>query len=67
LAEWFFEQWTKDGEVIVDLYAGAGFSIIAAHNLNRRCFACEISPNYGAVILQRFSDAFGTIPELVTE
>ena len=65
LAEWFFEKWTKEGEIIVDLYAGAGFSIIAAHNLNRRCYAMEISEKYGAVILERFFTATGITPELI--
>ena len=40
-------------------------AIIAAHNLNRRCYAMEISPNYGAVILERFQTVTGITPELI--
>lgn len=46
---------------IFDPFCGSGTTIIAAHNLSRRCYAMEISPAYGAVILQRFSDAFPEI------
>lgn len=52
-------------KIIFEPFAGSGTTIIAAHNLNRRCYAMEISPAYGAVILQRFQDATGITPELV--
>jgi len=44
---------------------GHGTTIIAAHNLNRRCYAMEISEKYSAVILQRFEDATGIKGELI--
>ena len=53
--------------LIYDAFAGSGTTIIAAHNLNRRCYAMEISEKYGAVILERFFTATGIQPELVTE
>ncbi|MFI3137721.1 MAG: DNA methyltransferase [Methylococcaceae bacterium] len=56
---------TKENEIVLDLFLGGGTTIIAAHNLNRRCFAMEISEKYGAVILQRFLDATGIQPELL--
>lgn len=52
------------GGIYYEPFAGSGTTIIAAHNLNRRCFAMEISEKYGAVILQRFLDATGIQPEL---
>ena len=52
------------GNIIVDIFAGSGTTIIAAHNLNRRCYAMEISEKYGAVILERFYTATGIQPEL---
>jgi len=54
-----------DINLIVDYFAGSGTTIIAAHNLNRRCYAMEISPNYGGVILERYFTATGITPELV--
>ena len=62
-------EWTieimKSGLIILDPFAGSGTTIIAAHNLNRRCFAMEISEKYGAVILERFFTATGITPELI--
>jgi site-specific DNA-methyltransferase (adenine-specific) len=48
-------------DIYFDGFAGSGTTIIAAQNLSRRCYAMEISANYCAVILQRFSDAFPDI------
>ena len=42
------------GVAVYEPFAGSGTTIIAAHNLNRRCYAMEISEKYGAVILERF-------------
>jgi DNA modification methylase len=56
---------TSVNELIYEPFAGSGTTIIAAHNLNRRCFAMEISEKYGAVILERFFTATGVAPELV--
>ncbi len=59
------ETFSLSGDIVADWFCGSGTTIIAAHNLNRRCYAMEISPNYGAVILQRWFDATGIQPELV--
>jgi DNA modification methylase len=53
-----------DGAILYDGCCGHGTTIIAAHNLNRRCFAMEISDKYAAVILERFYTATGIMPEL---
>lgn len=54
----------KDG-LLFEPFAGSGTTIIAAHNLNRRCYAMEISEKYAAVILERFFTATGIQPELI--
>lgn len=51
---------------IYEPFSGSGTTIIAAQNLNRRCYAIEISPAYVAVALQRFKDAFGIDPVLIS-
>ena len=56
---------TENNELIYEPFAGSGTTIIAAHNLNRRCYAMEISEKYGAVILERFCTATGITPELI--
>jgi DNA modification methylase len=51
---------------ILDCFLGAGGSLIAAHQLSRRCFGIEIHPPYVAVTLQRFKDTFSIEPKLIT-
>ena len=51
----FLLSW-PDG-VAYEPFLGSGTTMLAAENLNRRCFGMEISPKYCAVILQRMTDA----------
>jgi DNA modification methylase len=55
---------TEQGELVYEPFAGSGTTIIAAENLSRRCYAMEISPKYGAVILERWSMQTGKKPVL---
>ncbi|KKK52227.1 hypothetical protein LCGC14_3107040, partial [marine sediment metagenome] len=41
-------------DVIIDPFLGSGTTLIAAHQLNRRCYGIEIDPGYVAVALERF-------------
>lgn len=41
------------GEIVLDLFAGSGSTIIAAHKTGRRACAAELEPNYCAVIIVR--------------
>ena len=43
--------------LIFDPFLGSGTTILAAEQLNRRCFGLEISPKYCAVILERMTEA----------
>ena len=54
-----------NGDVVFDPFLGSGTTLIAAEQLNRRCYGIEISPAYVAVILQRYVDATGKQPELI--
>ncbi len=54
-------------QIVYEPFSGSGTTIIAAENLARQCRAVEISPGYVGVALQRYADAFGITPELVTE
>ena len=47
------------GESVVDFFAGSGSTIIAAEQLNRRCFAIEIEPRYVDVAVKRFEQFTG--------
>lgn len=66
LAKWFFDKWGKDAEIIVDLYAGSGFSLIAAEQSNKSCYAMELDPKYCDAIIQRWENLTGQKAELVS-
>jgi len=59
LAEWFFDKWGKDKNLIIDLFLGSGSTLIACEKTNRQCFGCEIDPHYCSVILKRYQDYCG--------
>lgn len=52
---------TNAGQSVCEPFAGSGTTLVACQNLNRKCYAIEISPDYCAVILERMQTAF---PEL---
>lgn len=54
------------GGLAYEPFSGSGSQIIAAENLNRRCFALEIEPKYVAVAIQRWADATGKTPERIS-
>jgi DNA modification methylase len=56
-----------ESEFVYDPFLGSGTTLIACENLKRRCFGIEISPDYVAVCLQRFEDAFGIKGVLVQD
>jgi DNA modification methylase len=54
LAEWFIERWGKAANIIVDLFAGSGFTIMACERMDKSCYAMEFDPKYCDVIVQRW-------------
>jgi DNA modification methylase len=64
LAQWCMRL--CGGGDVLDLFAGAGWTIIAAENEGRACYACEIDPGYCAVTLDRCSEA-GMECELISQ
>lgn len=60
---WLMEQFTVEGELVVDFFAGSGPCLIAAEKLKRVGYAMEIEPMYCAVILERMA-ALGLRPTL---
>lgn len=49
---------SQSGDVVCDWFLGSGSTMVAAQNLNRKCYGIEISPAYIAVILERMATAF---------
>lgn len=58
LAEWICGLFTEEGDVILDPFGGAGWSVIGAENCNRKACVIEKSHEYLAVQLERMSTAF---------
>jgi hypothetical protein len=58
LAAWIYVEFGKEGDVVLDPFAGAGWTLVAAENTKRAARVIEMSPEYGAIILQRMTDAF---------
>lgn len=46
LLEYLIKIFTDEGDVIIDPCAGSGSTLIAAENLNRKCFGFEIKKNF---------------------
>ena len=47
------------GDLMVDLFAGSGSTLIAAERTGRRCAALELDPIYGDVIIARWESFSG--------
>ena len=65
LADWVFTELGAEGDVILDPFLGSGPTVIAAEQTNRRVFGLEMSAEYIAIILERWSVHTGRQPVLL--
>ena len=49
----FIESYTKEKEYIIDLFLGSGSTMVASHQLKRKCYGMELDPKYCQVIIDR--------------
>ena len=54
------KDFSKENEVIVDVFGGSGSTLIACEQLNRKCYMAELDPKYIDVIIQRYINLKGT-------
>lgn len=59
LPEFIMKTWSQPDDVVYEPFAGSGTSIIAAENLQRRCYAMEIEPTYCQLAIQRWQEHTG--------
>jgi DNA modification methylase len=59
LYEKAFRRCTKPGNIILDLFGGSGSQLVAAEQLKRRAFLCEIDPIFCDVIVTRYQQLTG--------
>jgi len=50
---------SKRDDIVLDLFGGSGSTLIAADQLNRICYCCEIDPKYVDVIIKRWEKVSG--------
>ncbi len=53
------------GSIVYEPFLGSGTTLIACEQLNRKCRAIEIAPEYVAVALERWHQLTGLMPELI--
>jgi DNA modification methylase len=61
LANWFFKRWGKEKDLVIDLYLGGGTTMVASHQLNRKCYGMELDPKYCQVIVDRMKKLDSTL------
>jgi DNA modification methylase len=52
LVEWCFNNY-QAGNLILDLFLGSGSTMVASHQLKRKCYGMELDPKYCQVIIDR--------------
>ena len=58
------QDFSKEKEVIVDVFGGSGSTLIACEQLNRKCYMCELDPKYVSVIVNRWLNFTGRKDEV---
>ena len=59
LSRWFIDKYSKENDLIVDIYGGSGSTLIACEQLNRKCYMMELDPHYIDVIIERWENFTG--------
>jgi hypothetical protein len=52
LIEWCFDNY-EAGNLVADVFLGSGSTMVAAHQLKRKCYGMELDPKYCQVIIDR--------------
>jgi DNA modification methylase len=53
LSRWFIEKYSKENNLIADIYLGSGSTMISCHQTKRKCYGMELDPKYCQVIVDR--------------
>ncbi len=59
LCEWFINKFSKQDNIIVDLFLGSGSTLIASEKTGRICYGMEIDEHYCDVIIERYCQYTG--------
>jgi len=67
LVEVLLKNSTDPGDLVLDLFAGSGTTLVACEAQGRTCYTMEIDPANADVSVARWARATGKTPELVRE
>lgn len=56
---------SRRGEIVLDVFCGSGSTLIAAQQLQRKCYAMELEPAYCDVIIRRWEHLTGQKAHLI--
>jgi site-specific DNA-methyltransferase (adenine-specific) len=54
-------EFCKDATIIVDIFLGSGTTMLASHQLKRKCYGMELDPKYCQVIIDRMKKLDDTL------
>jgi len=57
----FIEHHSNEKNIILDLFLGSGSTMVAAHQLKRKCYGMELDPKYCQVIIDRMTKLDDTL------
>lgn len=57
---------SREGDIVLDPFAGGGSTLIACERLNRTCYTMELSPDWCQVIIDRWEAETGKKASLVS-
>jgi DNA modification methylase len=60
LPEWAL-QFTSPGSIVLDQFLGTGTTMVASHQLKRKCYGMELDPKYCQVIVDRMKNLDPTL------
>lgn len=53
LCESFISRFSKESNLLIDPFLGSGSTMVASHQLKRKCYGIELDPKYCQVIINR--------------
>lgn len=58
---------SRPGDIVLDTFGGSGSTLMACEQLNRKCYMCELDPQYVDVIVERWEKYTGLKAELIND
>ena len=57
----FIEHFSEENKIIFDLFLGSATTMVASHQLKRKCYGMELDPKYCQVIIDRMQKLDSTL------